>query len=195
MRRPLTPASIDEKTYPDDKKDHSGEHTGVSAHPFPPELPARTSQSASDGRKKSLGTRLKDKVTGTTQEERQRDRERRAEEELRYYEAHQQFRAAVVQASRTGQPQPLGKDAQGHDIYVLPPQNPYAGYGGFGGYGRNTIAPSPVYNNPNARFLPPPGQYQRPYGGYGYGYGGRPGIGLPILGGLAGGALLGGLLF
>jgi hypothetical protein len=32
---------------------------------------------------------LKDKVTGSTREERERDRARRAEEEAEYYRAHQ----------------------------------------------------------------------------------------------------------
>ena len=190
MHRPLTPASIDEKPHRDEKHHKPSES-------YPSDLPARPSQSTQGG-KKALGERLKDKVTGSTKEERARERAQRAEEERRYYEAHMKFRQALRQSQITGQPQPMGKDAQGHDIYLLPPQNGYGGgYGGYSsGIGGRYIQPSPVYNDPNARFISPPGQtypgYGRPYG-YG-GYGGA-GLGLPILGGLAGGALLGGLLF
>ena len=202
MHRPVTPA-VDEKHHSDDKHQSPSES-------FPPNLPARPSQSAQGGAKKSFSEKLKDKVTGTTKEEREREKERRALEERKYYEAHLRFRQALRQSqitgtfdhssetrnvlTNTGQPQPMGKDAQGHDIYLLPPQNGYGGgYGGFSGYGGRYIQPSPVYNDPNARFIPPPSQQ---YPGYGrpYGYGGA-GLGLPILGGLAGGALLGGLLF
>jgi hypothetical protein len=196
MRRPVTPAlSIDEKHRHDEQTP-----TSATSHheQYPHDLPQRPGQNPAD-RKKSFGERLKNKVTGTTKEERERDRARRAEEERRYYEAHMKFRQALRQAQLTGQPQPLGKDEQGKDVYLLPPQSGYGGYGGFSrGYGGQYIQPSPVYNNPNARFISPPQPYARP--GYGYGYGspygyGGGGLALPVLGGLAGGALLGGLLF
>lgn len=196
MRRPATPAS-----FVDEKRQHD-EHTPTSPHEsYPPDLPQRPGQSQAD-RKKSFGERLKNKVTGMTREERDIERAKRAEEERRYYEAHMKFRQALRQAQVTGQPQHLGKDEQGKDVYLLPPQSGYGGYGGFSrGFGGQYIQPSPVYNNPNARFIPPPQPYARP--GYGYGYGspyggggyGRGGLALPVLGGLAGGALLGGLLF
>ena len=58
----------------------------------------------------------------------------------------------------------------------------------------NPYAQGP-YTIPNARFIPYPapnaGYYRPGYGGYGPGYG----MGLPIMGGLLGGAMLGGLLF
>ena len=157
---------------------------------------------AADGKKKGLGERFKNKVTGTTKEEREREKAKRAEQERQYYEAHMRFRQAMRQAQIDGTPQPLGKDREGHDLYVLPPQSGYGGYGGFS----NQVRPSPIYNDANARFIQAPSApYARPYGyGGGYGYGGYGGygyggygggLGLPLLGGLAGGALLGGLLF
>ena len=209
---------IDEKHHSDDNR-HS--------ESYPADLPARPGH-AQDKGKKSFGEKLKEKVTGATKEERERDRAKRAEEEKRYYEAHLRFRQALRQSQLTGisreirtsktltevgQPQPMGKDKEGHDLYLLPPQNGGNGYGGFSSGGGRYIQPSPLYNDPNARFIPPPaatypgygygggygGGYGRGYGGYGgygrpYGYGGG-GLGLPLLGVGAGSLLLGGLLF
>ena len=95
-RRPMTPGSIDEKHHPDEKH---------PSHPesYPHELPDRPGQSTHDSiRKKSFGEKLKDKVTGTTKEEREQDRARRAEEERRYYEKHLLFREALRQSQITG---------------------------------------------------------------------------------------------
>ncbi|KAH0413130.1 hypothetical protein KCU90_g17035, partial [Aureobasidium melanogenum] len=108
---------------------------------------------------------------------------------------------AMQKAVQTGQPQFIGKDREGRDCYLTPPQGaqsqqqnvrminpfgaPYGGVGGGypGGYGG-------PYGGGYGMYGRPAYGYARPYG---YGYGG--GLGLPILGGLAGGALLGGLLF
>jgi hypothetical protein len=88
--RPLTPAPVDEKRYPDEKKQ---EKISSPAESFPPELPdrpgLRPGSEPAGARKKSFGEKLKDKVTGSTREERERDRARRAEEEAEYYRAHQ----------------------------------------------------------------------------------------------------------
>ena len=156
--------------------------------------------------KKTFGRKLKDKVTGSTHEERQQDRARKAEEERQYYEAHQAFRRALQKAQMTGEPQFLAKDKDGKDVYIEPPGGPgAAGYGNNGGYGFSAYAAG-IYALPNTRFIRPQMPYQRPYGygggygGYGYdpyygrGYGGG-GYGLPVAGGLLGGLLLGGLLF
>jgi len=136
------------------------------------------------------GRKLKDKLTSSTHEEREQERRRREELERRQYERHMQFRQAMSKAMQTGQPQFVCKDEKGRDVFVEPPAGygPGRGYGG-GGYGYNPYASGP-YTNPNARFIRPPQPYARPYG---YGYGG--GIGLPLMGGLMGGALLGGALF
>lgn len=169
-----------------------------------------------DEKKKGLsgfGRRMKDKVTGTTHDQRVQDRARRAEEERAYYEAHRKFRQALQRAEATGQPVLFAKDRDGRDVYVEPPSwGAYggpgggiyggrpgmgmagpAGYGpggyGPGGYGWNPYTEG-VYMDPNARFIRPANPYNRPYGG---GYGG--GMGLPLMGGLMGGMLLGGLLF
>lgn len=143
--------------------------------------------------KAGFGRRLKDKVTGSTHEERQAERAQREREEAAYYEAHMKFRAAMQRAQMTGEPQLLGKDRDGKDVYVEPPRNAYGG-GGYGGYGSSAYGYNPYtsgpYSNPNARFIRPAAPYGRPYGGY---YGG--GMGMPIAGGLLGGMLLGGLLF
>lgn len=87
-RRPLTPSSVDEKHFPDSKETKPS--TSPQAH-FPSDLPDRTTRpSVSDsGRKKSVGERLKNKVTGTTREERERDRAKRAQQEREYGICHE----------------------------------------------------------------------------------------------------------
>lgn len=167
-----------------------------------PRGPPQRQDSNPSGMKK-FGRKIKDKVTSSTHQEREAQRKKRAEEEQRAYQRHLELRKAMQRAVETGQPQLIGKDREGRDCYLTPPQgaqsqqqnvrmiNPFGppmgggmmgggmygrpmmggGYGGYG-YGR------PTYG------------YARPYG---YGYGG--GLGLPLLGGLAGGAMLGGLLF
>ena len=146
-----------------------------------PDLPPRP-----EG-KPSFGRRMKDKITSTTHEQREEQRRQRAMAEQQAYERHRQLRQKMVEAMHTGQPQWIGKDRDGRDLYIEPPQASNMPMGG--GYGYNPYAQGP-YGNPNARFLRPANPYQRPYGrGYGGGYG------LPIMGGLLGGTLLGGMLF
>lgn len=131
--------------------------------------------------------KLKDKVTGSTHTEREASRAKRAEQEAHAYAAHLRAREALMRAIQTGEPQLLGKDQQGRDIYIEPPHGPYAPRGA---YGYNPYAMRGPYMNPNVRFVRPAGPYGRPYG---YGYGG--GAGVPIAAGILGGALLGGALF
>ena len=133
-----------------------------------------------------FGRKLKDKLTNTTHEEREARRRQEAAEEEQAYRQHLAFRAAVARAAETGQPQLLGKNSKGEDVYIEPPDGPRAPPGS---YGYNPYAQGP-YTDPNARFIRPDYPYSRPYGsGYGGGYG------LPLAGGLLGGALLGSLLF
>ncbi|KAL8809693.1 MAG: hypothetical protein Q9223_003282 [Gallowayella weberi] len=133
--------------------------------------------------KQKFGRKMKDKLTGTTHEQRQEERRQRAIAEEQAYERHRQLRQAMVTAMNTGQPQYIGKDRDGRDLYIEPPQQV-----NHGGYGYNPYTQGP-YASPNARFLRPSGPYGRPYGrGYGGGYG------LPLAGGLMGGLLLGGML-
>ena len=126
---------------------------------------------------------MKDKITGTTQEQRERNRRERENEEHQAYLAHQRLRAAMIRARETNQPQFLGRDPNsGKDIVVGPPD------GMVSRYPRGPQFPDPR-RDPNVIYLAPGSPYDRPYRG---GYGG--GLGLPIAGGLLGGALLGSLL-
>jgi hypothetical protein len=151
--------------------------------------------------------KMKDKLTSSTHEDRERAREQRAREEQAAYERHQHIRNCMAKAIETGQPQLLGKDKQGKDVYIEPPPQGMGygmggGMGGMGGYGMGGGYPGRMgYGGggygwgagpygPNSMMLRPNVGYGRPYGG---GYGG--GMGLPLVGGLAGGALLGSLLF
>lgn len=167
---------------------HAPASGSSSSHP---ELPPRQEGQAE---KPSLGRKLKDKLTSSTHEEREADRRARAEQERKAYEQHLHVRRQMSKAMETGQPQLLGKDRNGKDVYIEPPQGPGGfGYPG-GGYGYNPYANGPYgpYGGMNRGYGRPMGPYGRPYGG---GYGGGMGMGMPLLGGLAGGALLGGLLF
>ncbi|KAF1991734.1 hypothetical protein K402DRAFT_389115 [Aulographum hederae CBS 113979] len=143
---------------------------------------------------RKYGRKLKDKLTSSTHGERELERQQRAEQERRSYEAHMAVRRAMQRAMETGEPQFACKDSNGKNIYIEPPRSGY-GVGGFpGSGGRGGMMYSPysqgVYADPNARFFRPAQPYARPYG---YGYGG--GMGLPLMGGLLGGALIGGALF
>lgn len=191
--------------------DTAGESTDEDTHHHGnPSLPSRPSH-----KKEGLGSKLKDKLTGKTKEERQAERAQRAEQERQSYEAHQKFRHAMQEAMQTGQPVFLAKDKDGKDVYVEPPGGP-GGRGGPGAYsgeygmrpdGTRMINPyaNGPYADPNARFIRPQQQYSRPmgygygggYGGYGGGMYGRGGMGygMPMMGGLMGGMMLGGLLF
>jgi hypothetical protein len=135
---------------------------------------------------KKFGRKLKDSLTNSTHEERERERQLRAEQEQQAYAMHLAYRNALSRAIETGQPQFLGKNRNGEEIFIEPPDGPYLPRGAVG---YNPYAHGP-YMNPNARFVRPEVPYGRPYG---YGYGG--GLGMPLMGGLLGGALLGGLLF
>lgn len=196
--------STDEEDGGDDEHAHAkSHHAGPSTHTNT--NASKSNQDHHSGGTK-LGRRMKDKLTGTTHAEREAKRQKRAEEERRAYQVHQALRNAMSQAMQTGQPVRAMRDSEGHDIWVEPPDGyarPLAA-GAAGPVDRNGRSVNPYggnpYNDPNARFIRPPPPYNRGYGygggygGYGgYGYGG--GLGMPLFGGLAGGLLLGGLLF
>jgi len=188
----------------DDDDDHH--HAGSSSNA---ELPPRPQGKGKQPDSRTFGRKFKDKVTGTTHEERVEERRQRAEAEQRMYEQHLRIRQAMQKAAQTGQPQLLGKDRDGKDVYIEPPPPvPQGAFGGYPGGGYSSYSPynSGIYTTPNARYIRPQAPYQRGYGGYGYGGGygggyGRPGFGggygapLAIGGGLLGGLLLGDLLF
>lgn len=133
-----------------------------------------------------LGRKLKDKLTNTTHAQRQEQRRQRAIAEEEAYKRHMELRRAMVEAMRTGEPQLIGKDRNGQDVYIEPP--PTANASRIGGTGYSPYARG-VYGNPNARFIRPGVPYGRPYGrGYGGGYG------LPLAGGLMGGMMVGSMM-
>lgn len=160
------------------------------------------SMSSSSGKgKESLGQKMKDKLTGTTHTEREQTRAKRAKEEAQAYERHQAIRQAMTTAQQTGQPQLLGRDKDGHDLYLEPPGGPgstNSGYPGSGGQqtgNQNPYIRHPAYSDPNARFIRPDYEYQRPYGyGYGGGYGMPMMMPMMMMGGLGGGLLMGGMM-
>lgn len=172
---------------------------------IPTELPPRKEAGKGDGEVKGmhkLGRKMKDKITNTTHTQRVSERQARDAAERRAYAQHRAFRVAMSKAAATGEPQLLGKDKDGKDVYVEPPGlrdygygargygiNPYGGVGGGGLYGGGSGGYGGMYGMPGQGFARPAYGYNRPYGG---GYGG--GLGLPLLGGLGGGLLLGSAL-
>lgn len=130
-----------------------------------------------DTKDETMGSRIKDKFTGTTHAEREAKRKQRADEEQQGYEFHQAMRKAMAESIRTGNPAYITTDKDGNKLYVEPPD--YA-------KGINSIYPpndddtSKNYNphrqgpyaDPKARFFKAPQQPYSRSNSYGYGYGG-----------------------
>ncbi|ESZ98465.1 hypothetical protein SBOR_1127 [Sclerotinia borealis F-4128] len=146
-----------------------------------------------------LGRQLKDKITNSTHPEREARRRKREEEEAAAYRRHQAIRAAMSKAARTGEPQLIGQDRNGKDVYIEPPYSsgmnravyPRGGYG-YNPYMSGIQGPfgmSP-YGGMSSMYGRPNTPYRRPYAG---GYGG--GMGMPLAMGLGGGMMMGGLMF
>ncbi|KAG9244682.1 hypothetical protein BJ878DRAFT_57209 [Calycina marina] len=103
-----------------------------------------------------LGRKMKDKLTSSTHTEREQKRRHREEQERKIYEQHQVYRRAMSKAMQTGEPQLIGKDKAGKEVYIEPPQ----GMGGSSrNYGGNGYVISPYrqggYAHPNARYIRP----------------------------------------
>ncbi|POS82488.1 hypothetical protein EPUL_005523 [Erysiphe pulchra] len=161
-----------------------------------------------------FGRRLKDIITSTTHEERIKARQERDYMELEAYRQHQQFRDKMTQAAKTGEPQLLGIDSDGKEIWIKAPtfnidrnrmdshsfvQNNGRACVGLGtsslqdhqnwnGY-YNDLYASRYANGSNFGYNRPYDAYHRPTGS---GFGG--GMGLPLGLGLTGGILFGGML-
>jgi hypothetical protein len=175
---------------PEERKRHTRRHRAVTLEDVTAEdtdgeddhdhhtsqLPPRDGQAAQNqpGGLRGFGRKMKDKITGSTHE--QRD------------VAHLRARQAMMKALQTGEPQFLAKDQQGRDLYVMPPNTRSPPAGGHGLYPFGHGSPYASYG---------PTMYRRPMMPYGrpvgYGYGG--GFGAPLAGGFLGGALLGSLMF
>lgn len=165
-----------------------------------------------------LGRKLKDRLTGTTHEQRAAERARRASAELELYRQHRQLRRAMHEAMRSGRPQLLGRDADRVHVFLEPPGHTFPGVAGV-----RRVSPyvsEVVYDESDGRRPGPPGRYLRPEGDmYGMGYGGygcgkfaggrwdRPddeyqrvegrgfggGMGIPLMAPMLGGVMLGSL--
>ena len=174
MNRGKHPSKADiMASHTDDEEDDYTSPTSPNGKASYGELPPRPEGKGKG--KAGFGRKFKDKVTGTTHEQREAERKQRAEEEKRIYDQHLKIRKAMGEAQRTGEPVYIGKDKDGKDLYMEPP-----GYRQASPYSNNGVGYDPysngVYTTPNARYIrPPQQQYGRPAG---YGYGG--GYGLPI---------------
>lgn len=116
--------------------------------------------------KDGISRRMKNKLTGTTHEEREVERAKRAKEEQRAYELHMAVRRGMQKAVETGKPVKIMRNADGQDIYIEPPGGNSSGVGADGrAYNPSRDGP---YSDPNARFFRPVEGYNRGYGNYGY---------------------------
>ncbi|KAK3935028.1 hypothetical protein QBC46DRAFT_59027 [Diplogelasinospora grovesii] len=163
------------------------------------------------GDKRSLGRRLKDKLTGTTHEQRTAERERQEKAERELYRQHQIFRRGLAAAMDTGKPQLLGADDDGVNVYLEPPGSRFPGVidvRRLSPYMTEVSYAEQRRPGPPGRYVRPDGEmgyypgsgyygsgsgpyrsWDRPYGaygrpGYGYGYGGY-GYGYGGRGGMA----------
>ncbi|KAK4149208.1 hypothetical protein C8A00DRAFT_38206 [Chaetomidium leptoderma] len=182
-----------------------------------PDTDSNLNNSKKDQR--SLGRKLKDKLTGTTHQQRSVERERRAAAELELYRQHRALRRAMLEAMRSGRPQLLGRDENRTHVYLEPPGHTFPGVTGV-----RRLSPylsEVVYDREDGRRPGPHGRYLRPEGDmYGVGYGGygcgrfaggrydRPGVGysrmagrgygggfgFPMMMPMMGGMMLGGMM-
>ncbi|GAA5993028.1 hypothetical protein JCM10908_003066 [Rhodotorula pacifica] len=162
------------------EKDQHNKLHKPSSHASTSTSGASTSQSHGHGHgqeedKRTFGRKMKDKLTGTTHEQRVEQRRKQAEQEKKEYEAYLRRRAQIRQAQAEGRYQPMYGAPMGPYVRTVP-----MGYGG-GMYGGG------MYGG---------GMYGRPYYGNGIGMGrAGMGTGMALGGGLLGGLLLGDMLF
>lgn len=189
------------ETTDEEDDSHKHLHSDANHHGAASGSGATTSQP-----KRSLGRKMKDKLTGTTHDERASERRQREEMERDQLRQHQVFRQGLARAIETGQPQLLGEDDSGMEVYLEPPGSKFSGVQGvkrLSPYMQEVFYRPPGPLNKRARHLRPEplypggyGPYARPYGAYsrpnGYGYGGGMGM-MPLAGPLFGGMMLGGL--
>ena len=189
MHRVPSEADIAAESSDEDEEGHhhsSSKHKATGTEGYgSAELPPRPSPQDHPGGVTKWGRKMKDKMTNSTHQQREQERIQRAKEEQAQHARYMKYRQAMAQAAQTGQPQFIGKDRSGKDVYVEPPQG--AGPPN-GAHGYNPYQQGP-YANPNATFIRPQYPYSRPYGG---GYGG--GYGLPLAGGMMGGLLMGDMM-
>ncbi|KAL2269231.1 hypothetical protein VTJ83DRAFT_4077 [Remersonia thermophila] len=167
---------------------------------------------------RGLGRKLKDRLTGTTHEQRSAERIRRAAAERELYRQHCILRRAMLEAMRTAKPVSIGRDANRVHLFLEPPGHTFPGVVDvkrLGPYLSEVVydvdGPRP---GPHGRYLRPEAEmYGMGYGGYGCGRwaGGRwdrpalpynrrlgpgfgGGFGFPMIMPLAGGLMLGGML-
>ncbi|KAL8639137.1 MAG: hypothetical protein Q9228_003797, partial [Teloschistes exilis] len=142
------PSDIAAESSDEDGDPH---HPSPTSHSIPSTANPATSSSTQKPQapppKQSFGRKMKDKLTQTTHEQREEQRRHRAIAEQQAYDRHRQLRQAMVTAMNTGQPQYIGKDRDGRDLYIEPPsqqqqqmgmgmagQMPFRGGGGRMGY-------------------------------------------------------------
>lgn len=141
---------------------------------------------------KKVSRSMKDKSSGTDHIERARHKAEREEATKIAHEERQAIAKAFNVAAQFGQPQFFGRDERAGVDYFAEPPAPGFPPGLFASF-------PPPYGFESRRDGPRvfirPAAPSYGYRGGGYGPYGGGGMGMPLLGGMAGGLLLGGLLF
>ncbi|KAK8112669.1 hypothetical protein PG984_013195 [Apiospora sp. TS-2023a] len=137
---------------------------------------------------RSFGRKMKDKITGTTHEERNAERSRRQQREQDLYKQHELFRRGLAAAIQTNKPQLLGQDDDGMDVYLEPPDAQFPGVTSV-----RQLSPSlqEVFYAPDAPGVPKGARHIRPESYSSYRGGGMSGGGM--MGGGMGGGYPGGM--
>ncbi|KAK0717433.1 hypothetical protein B0T26DRAFT_675741 [Lasiosphaeria miniovina] len=140
------------------------------------------------GGHRRFGRKLKDRLTGTTHEERAAERERRTQMERDLYRQHQILRRGMCDAMASGEPQLLGEDDDRNRVYLEPPGHTFPGvshvkplspymlevfYEGEDGHSSDGDVRRKSSDKGHGSAGSSEPRYVRPDGGmYGYGYGG-----------------------
>ncbi|KAK8079139.1 hypothetical protein PG994_002946 [Apiospora phragmitis] len=107
---------------------HEGSSSSSSHPPHQQQAEGSSSSSSPTASKpRSFGRKMKDKLTGTTHEERNAERARRQQREQDLYRQHELFRRGLAAAIQTGRPQRLGQDDDAVDVYLEPPDARFPG--------------------------------------------------------------------
>ncbi|RYO79901.1 hypothetical protein DL766_006960 [Monosporascus sp. MC13-8B] len=223
IRRRFTGDDIVAETTDSDNSDADDQHRHRRRQQGAAGASSSAKPTAQAKSQRGFGCRLKDRLTGTTHEQREAARRKREEEERELYRQHMAFRGGLLAAIRDDRPQLLGHDTSGRPVYLEPPGNGYAGVSGVTRLSprvtevhyRPGAGPLPDELARGARFVRPEGYagpglsaggvmypggaaryYGRPMGSYARpcGMGYGGGMGLPFMAPLFGGMMLGGLM-
>ncbi|KAG8160690.1 hypothetical protein KVR01_008954 [Diaporthe batatas] len=140
----------------DIEAESSDDDTARGSHGQPAAATQQQQQQERLSKSEKFGRRLKDKLTSSTHQERAAKRQQRAEAERQAYYQHQHIRRQLVRAVETGEPQLLGRDGDGREVWIEPP------HGSQGLAGRANVRVVNPWDR-GGYFGGPPGMMAGPY--------------------------------